>query len=254
MLGFDAMGQPDGVRVTEPATSSPREVQQVMVQDTSYVISIDFNLRRVTAAGAFDPTFGSGSDGSYPIGLDGVVETSDGGFVDAGAPLGQLQTVRLSPDGAQVAGSLATLDTSAASLIRVVTHGTDATLVAYVLHQGDGTGDILVGRVGADNAPDATLGGGSGFVLVETDTTDQPESAAELADGSVLISTISNQRTVVLRVAPDGTLAKTYPIDASDIGAMTVWNGMLTAGGVEARTRSSPACRCSRADARASGG
>jgi hypothetical protein len=227
LIGLDANGQPTGFRVTEAPTSSARYVQRIMVQGTSYVVEIDYSLRRLSAAGAFDPTFGNG--GSVGIGFDAVALT-DAGFVVATSQLNKLTTYRLTPDGKQVSNSAAMLNTNAWQLTTVLSRANDATLVGQAMTGTPGSYDLVVGRILANNTPDTTSYGPNGFVTIDGGQTDEPSAAFELPDGGLFIGGIEHAAAVI-RVNADGTLARIYDLDSGSVAAVTMWNGMITIAG-----------------------
>ena len=193
----------------------------------------DFALVRYTAAGAIDPTFGSGGKVITSFGTTGsgyargVVVQADGKIVAGGlsntSGQNNFTLIRYNPDGSLDtgfgAGGIVTTNLSTASRISRLLIQSDGKLVAagYTLPNNlAGYGHVMtVVRYNLDGSFDTTFGSG-GVVSIPnppgTNTQRDARGAALQPDGKIVIDALysPNNQFDLVRLNTDGTLDTTF--------------------------------------------
>lgn len=232
VYALDAGGVPTGFEVID-AGSTAGVVEQLFVQETSIIMVSDGILKRITAAGAFDAAFGSGGDEFTGPG----VAISDTGFVVAVRQLSEVLTYRMTPDGVDIAGSTAMVESDVHAIAAVMSRGDRITFVGDVNTPTFGTYDLMVGRVLASNTFDTASYPPNGYAVVQG--VRGARTAVELDDGSILAAV---DGAVMAHVKPDGTLAQMHAFTSANITSVADWNGHLTAAGTLSGGRAIVAC------------
>jgi hypothetical protein len=221
VYALDTNGQPTGFELTDTeATSSV--VDQIFAQGTSVIIGGDGILKRVTAAGALDPTFGSSGENYTGPG----VAISDSGFAVAVTQLSEVETFRMMPDGTDITGSAAMVDADVHAIAAVMSRNDRITFVGDVKTAAFGTYDLMVGRVLADNTFDTSSYPPNGYAVVQG--VRPARAAVERDDGSILAAIDGG---ALVRVSPTGTLDQMHPFDTANLTSVADWGGHDTVAG-----------------------
>jgi len=207
-VGLTDAGAATGLSVTDTA-STDSSISWLAPQGNAVIAATRISLRRITDG--YDATFG-------PVNIDGPAAVSDSGIVVAVRQIDSVITYRLTPDGAMVPGSSATVSTPGIfNMVATTSHADDIAFVGATANQ-----HLLVGRVSADNTPGTSADLGAL----------QARAAVERADGSLLLAAEANGIVVV---KPDDTIDKQLmptddPMNYS-LTAVADWNGHPTGAG-----------------------
>ena len=221
VYALDASGQPTGFEVID-AGSTAGVVNQLFVQGTSVIMVADGILKRITAAGAFDATFGNSGEKYTGPG----VAISDSGFAVAVTQLSEVLTYRMTPDGVDIGGSTAMVDSDAHAIAAVMSRGDRITFVGDVNTASFGMYDLMVGRVLANNTFDTASYPPNGYAVVQGVHT--ARAAVELDDGSILAAADGG---AMVHVTANGTLDQMHSFASANMTSVAGWNGYLAIAG-----------------------
>lgn len=218
-IGFTEAGTATGLSVNDTA-SPDSSLDWLAPQGTAVIAATRNSLRRITDG--YDATFTT-------VNPPGPAAVSASGLVIATRQIDSVITYRLTPDGAMVANSSATVATpDIFTMIATTSHADAIAFVGATSNQ-----HLLVGRVAADNTPGtyADLG-----AL-------QARAAFERSDGSLLLA--AEAKGIVV-VKPDNTIDTQHALKADptkySLTAVTDWNGHPTGAGTLAGGRMFVVC------------